>query len=142
MTCKSMFRPLTRLAGATLALTLVAAPEVLAACSDPAGLEVDWHDCDLKQADLSYKILSGANLHAADLSGANLEGVVLIRADLTDANLSGADLTYADLRDAVLNGTNLSGANLTDTELAGANLSGAIWTDGKTCAEGSVDECK
>lgn len=112
MTCKSVFKPAPRLAGAALAFLIAAAPEVRAACSDPAGLEVDRHDCDLKQVDLSYAILSGANLLKADLSGAGLEGVVLIR------------------------------ANLTDADLTGANLSGATWTDGAICAEGSIGECK
>jgi uncharacterized protein YjbI with pentapeptide repeats len=47
-------------------------PDVWAACSDPAGMEVDWQDCDLKQVNLSYKILSGSNLANTDFSGAVL----------------------------------------------------------------------
>ncbi len=137
MTPKSFFKRATLLVGAALALSLAAAPEARAACSDPAALEVDWHDCELKDASLEYAVLSGANLLNADLSGAGLEGAVLIRANLTDAVLSGANLTYADLRDAVLTGADLSGANLTD-----ADLTGATWTDGRKCAEGSIGECK
>ena len=142
MTSRSVLNSAIGLVGAALALLLVTLPEARAACSDPAGMDVDWQDCDLKEVDLSYKILSGANLFNADLSGAGMEGVVLIRANLTGANLSGADLTYADLRDAVLDGADLSSANLTDADFTGTSLSGTVWTDGRACAEGSVGVCE
>ena len=137
---KSSLRFVIGFAGAML--LVAATPDAHAGCSDPAGMEVDWHECDLKGADLPYKILSGSNLSKADFSGANLEGVVFIQADLTGANLSGANLSSADLRDAILKGANLSEADVSDVDLTGTDLSGAIWTDGQTCAEGSIGECK
>ncbi len=72
--------------------------------------------------------LSGAHMHAVNLQGG---------ADLTMANLTGVNLLDADLR-----GANLLGAKITDAILIEANLVGATWTDGRTCAEGSIGECK
>ena len=46
------------------ALSLGAAFPAMAACTDPASIEVDWERCNL----------SGAKLHAARLNDANLSG--------------------------------------------------------------------
>jgi hypothetical protein len=87
-----------------------------------------------------------AKLMRADLKGAKLNGANLAGADLDSADLSNADLSNADLQ-----GASLLGAKLNGTKLTGAKLSGAIWTDRvdgygtptpKTCAMGSVGECK
>ncbi len=87
-----------------------------------------------------------AKLLRADLRGAKLTG-----ANLAGADLDSADLTNADLSNADLQGASLLGAKLNGTKLTGAKLSGATWTDRvdgygthvpKTCAKGSVSECK
>ncbi len=44
----------------------------MAACSDPAGPNVNWQGCDK-----SYAELNDANLHNANLSGVNLTGADL-----------------------------------------------------------------
>lgn len=68
---------------------------------------------DLRNADLRYASLGGANLDCAKLYGADLRGAVLRNAklygaDLNDAKLSNADLRVADLCDATLSGASLS----------------------------------
>jgi len=78
----------------------------------------DLRGADLRNANLSYADLSGANLSYANLSYADLGG-----ADLSGASLRGADLGYAKLSGADLGGTNLSGANLEGVRLYGANIS-------------------
>jgi len=102
--------------------------------------------CNLREADLSGAILSGANLSDSDLRNVNLTGAILSGANLSDsdlryvnltgANLTGADLSGANLRKANLRKANLRNANLTramlnkadlsGADLSGANLSGAI----------------
>lgn len=57
-----------------MAHLLALAPAAWAACSDRAGLEVDWHGFGLKQMNLSHKILTGARLADADLTDAKLGG--------------------------------------------------------------------
>ena len=69
-------------------------------------------DYDLRGADLSRTVLSGADLRGANLIGANLR----------DANLRGANLINANLRDANLRGANLINADLRDANLMEANL--------------------
>ncbi len=64
--------------------------------------------------------------------GCNLSRANLHKAELAKANLHGADLVEANLSEAKLDGTNL----------AQADLSGATWTDGRTCAQGSIGECR
>ena len=95
---------------------------------------------DLRGANLSEAILSGANLSeahplsGADLRGANPSGAYLSRADLRGANLRGADLRGAILSEANLSGADLRGAylgdaNLSRADLSEANLSGAYLGD-------------
>ena len=72
---------------------------------------------DMRDADLRY-----ANLHGADLSYADLRSAILRDADLFGANLCGADMRDADLRDADLFGANLCGADMRDADLRGANI--------------------
>ena len=78
-----------------------------------------------ERADLSNKILIGANLIRANLIRANLIRANLIGANLIGANLIGANLIGANLRSAYLIGANLRGANLRGANLRGANLIGA-----------------
>lgn len=131
-------------------------------CRQAAAPQVNWNHCDktgaalarsllsgavlnnarltgaelraanLDNADLGYTELSGADLSRATLKSANLRGAVMRDANLAAADLSGTDLGYADLRGARLDGANLDGAHLDRT----------LWVDGRTCANGSVGECR
>lgn len=74
----------------------------------------------LRQSELRYVHLQGADLCAADLQGANLR-----QADLQEANLSMADLSQADLGKANLRWADLSRTNLQGADLFRANLEGA-----------------
>ena len=95
----------------------------------------DLRNANLSRADLSEVVLSGAylrraylsgaNLSEAELSGSNLTRAGLRIADLNRADLSGSNLIKANLRDADLNRANLRRANLSRTDLSDANLSGA-----------------
>jgi uncharacterized protein YjbI with pentapeptide repeats len=81
----------------------------------------------LKDTDLSWAHLEGANLRWADLEGASLtdahmEGANLSGAHLERANLLGAHLEGADLSGAHLERANLSGAHLERADLSGAHL--------------------
>jgi uncharacterized protein YjbI with pentapeptide repeats len=129
-----------------------AAFPVMAACTDPAGIEVDWYGCDIGDANLSGTNLSDANLiyarlNDANLSGANLTGAKLSNAHLNSANLSGANLSgtvhfRTDFTRANLSGSDLTGAkDLHRAKLSNANLSEAIWRDGRICSAGSIGTC-
>ena len=98
-------------------------------------------DYDLRGANLSRTVLSGAKLSYANLKGAELtnsflDGAVLKGANLTNAllfgavlegaNLSGANLSGANLSNADLSYTDLSYADLSNTDLNGAVLNGAV----------------
>jgi len=116
MTIRPVFARVLLSGGIAFFGMLTTAPAVMAACSDPAGPQVDWSGCDKTNA-----ILFEANLTGADLT----------RAGLADATLTGADPTGADL----------TGANLTEVNLNSALLTGATWTDGRVCAQGSIEVC-
>lgn len=77
---------------------------------------------DLIEADLSDKVLTGANLTTQNLTGANLNGAVLDRADLTNT-----DMTLAKMRGASLCQTRLDNTNLTGAELQAARFENAIF---------------
>ena len=62
---------------------------------EEGGERANLRNANLRYADLYGADLGGANLSYADLSGANLRD-----ADLSGANLSGANLRYADLSNA------------------------------------------
>lgn len=107
-------------------------PIILACCllilAAPAWAQQVIDGCTIQ----AYTRCPGVNLSNANLEGVNLQG-----AYLKGANLKGANLKNAKLIDAYLYEADLTGANLTGTE-----LSKAIWTDGRTCAFGSIGECK
>jgi len=116
-------------------------------------VNADLSNADLKYANLRGTKLNNANLHGADLYSANLAGGTdLSGANLEYANLQGTKLSNANLHGANLHGANLNIADLWAADLRGADLSGAnfsradlsrvIWTDGRTCADGSIGECK
>ncbi len=113
---------------------------------------LDWHASSLVQmrldganlqgANFSRSILDLSNLKGANLMLANFEGAHMHATNLQKSNLMLANLAGASLLDADLSGANLRGANLQNTILIQANFSGATWTDGRTCAEGSIGECR
>ena len=72
--------------------------------------DMEGSRADLRNADLRYADLWGANLRDADLRNADLWGADLRDADLRGANLRYADLWGADLRDADLRDADLWGA--------------------------------
>jgi len=80
--------------------------------------------CDLEDAHLRGRKLSGAALEQVNLSGADLRG-----ADLSGANLAGASLKEARLEGASLIGANLAGANLFGVRLSEVRLLGANLRD-------------
>jgi len=79
----------------------------------------------LQGADLMGGDLAGAKLFAADLKKANLMRAELNRAELREANLSEARLSEADLKEADLMGANLKGADLSEAYLSEDALSEA-----------------
>ena len=81
---------------ATVMVSLGTASSVLAACGDPAGPNVNWSNCHLRESYLNRADLTGANLRGANLSDASLRWVNLIGANLTGAILTGA--TWPDGR--------------------------------------------
>ncbi|WP_245622978.1 pentapeptide repeat-containing protein [Kiloniella litopenaei] len=135
--------------------------DVYAACTDPAGPDVNWQRCNMDGLSLDNVDLSSARLRdtsflRGSLDGADLKNVSAFRtkfvsSSLVDANFSKAslpeaDFTKADLRGANFTGANLKrarlfktvlrGANLTKAKIEGADLtkadlSGATWLDGK-----------
>lgn len=94
--------------------------------------------CNLFQADMAYRDLSGLNLsksrlRQSDLSLATFQDVNLSAANLSIANMFGArfnrcnfsqaNLTSATAVGAYFGSSNLSGANLSGVNLSGADLS-------------------
>jgi uncharacterized protein YjbI with pentapeptide repeats len=78
--------------------------------------KLDFSGCDLKSVNFSYSNLKDCQFVGSDLSGASLWNANLEGANFTDANLEDADLDYAKLRGAILLRANLRRASL-PTEL-------------------------
>lgn len=108
--------------------------------SSMASIRLDGSN--LQGANLSYSIIQLASLKGANLMLSNLEGAHMHGANLQNANLMLANLRKVNLLDADLTGANLQGANLQGAILMKAKLDGATWTDGRTCATGSIGECR
>jgi uncharacterized protein YjbI with pentapeptide repeats len=91
--------------------------------------------CNLFQADLSRKVLSGksfarARLRQADLTAVTMANANLANSDLRDVNayaglFTGANFTGADLTNATFVGSYLQGARFSGANLSGVNFSGA-----------------
>ena len=136
--------------------------KITADCSAPAQKEVNWNECNfiaaqlmrvnldkanlmntnLQQANLLGANLSFANLKYAKLNSANLQSVNFTKATLKGANLVAADLTDAIFSETDLSYANFQGALIHNTHFDGALLSNAIWVDGRTCAKGSIGQCR
>jgi uncharacterized protein YjbI with pentapeptide repeats len=80
---------------------------------------------NLNHANFKFAILSGANLSGADLSNANLDAANLKDADLSDTKLIATNLRYTYFYNANLSGADLSGADLSGADLSGANVKNA-----------------
>jgi hypothetical protein len=98
-----------------------------------------------------HTVCPGANLIGGSLVDWNLSFAVLTRANLSGDDAQGAKFTHSDLQmatithtslaDANLFGTDLKGANLSDSSLSGAvvkyaHLSGITWSN-TTCPDGT-----
>jgi uncharacterized protein YjbI with pentapeptide repeats len=98
-----------------------------------AGLTNDCPGCELVEAQLQRRDLTGANLSGANLSGANLIAANLNKTDLIQANFSGATMDRVLMFEADASAINLSGALLRGAfmgsiRLIRANLEGADLT--------------
>ena len=84
---------------------------------------IDFHDVDLRKAQLTGANLKGANLNGAHLEGASMRGARLNDADLRCARLNGANLINAHLDNTVLHETHFTGAiGLTVIQLSKVKL--------------------
>ena len=83
---------------------------------------------NVRRAEISGQILTGAVVHGAYMSGAIFSGAFLYGADLTRVDPSGDDLHRADLTRVLLSGANLDRADLSGANLTSANLTGADLT--------------
>ncbi len=96
-----------------------------------AGASRDCAACNLFEADLRYRDLSGADLSEANLQGAllhkaNLRNANLSRANLDGANLNRANLSFADFTNASLVNAMLYQADAARADFSSANVSRAI----------------
>lgn len=81
---------------------------------------------DLRGANISGAIMSGAILIGADMRGADMCGTVLIKAKLHEAEMCGAIMREADMSGANMYGANLRGADMRGANLRGADMRGTI----------------
>lgn len=77
---------------------------------------------DLRNTDIRWADLQGANLQKLDLRRANMQG-----ANLKDADLSASDLESVQLSGAILYNAKLRSCNLLEANLSGANLNRALF---------------
>jgi uncharacterized protein YjbI with pentapeptide repeats len=92
-----------------------------------SGIQADFSELDLENADLidarlRSAILSKTILKGADLMLADFRGATLLQANLQNANLLGTQFQQANLQAAVLTGA----TGLQSAQLARANLFGAV----------------
>ncbi|HEY0901368.1 MAG TPA: pentapeptide repeat-containing protein [Micavibrio sp.] len=78
---------------------------------------LDFHGCNLSQADFT-----GSLLNSADLSRGVFKGVSFFACDLRNANLEHADFSRADFRGAYVAGANLTGADLKSADMREGRL--------------------
>lgn len=76
-------------------------------------LDVKLSSVDLREADFTGAILSGANLVAA----------ILCNANLTDVNLSYADLSNTDIHKAIFTDAHMNGVKLAHVNVSSSDLS-------------------
>jgi uncharacterized protein YjbI with pentapeptide repeats len=96
-------------------------------CGGVAMAHANLHNADVSGDDLSFALLTAANVSRANLHGTRFgECASASKAELmacSGTDLSGAKLAHTDLSADVLRGANLQGANLVGANLSGADLS-------------------
>jgi uncharacterized protein YjbI with pentapeptide repeats len=107
-------------------------PEELKAGLKAIGNDLSW--AILSGAQMGGLDLSGVKLAMADLSNADLTGTRLARADLSVSNMSnarlmGAELTTADLSMSDCSRTDFTNADLSMTNMRGSMIAGANFTN-------------
>lgn len=85
----------------------------------------------VKDVNLAFADLKGADLRGIYLHNTNLKGANLQDADLRDTFLRGANLQVADLRGANLSEVDFQGSDLLEASIQDANLRGANLKDVK-----------
>ncbi|MGK7888025.1 MAG: pentapeptide repeat-containing protein [Leptolyngbyaceae cyanobacterium] len=100
--------------------------------------KVDFHACNLDQANLSYADLIDANFRNATLTSSRLQSAYLCMADfqaaaLNAADLSLANLNYANFASANLAGTLMRATQAVSTDFSHANLTGACIESWNIC---------
>lgn len=101
----------------------------------------DFHEMDLREADLSNAVLHRCNLAGASLDGANLYQAEMYGADLRGAQLVGADMRGSKLHSADLRGANLTAADLYRVDFISTRLDGTVFRGARcqTTAFSDVD---
>jgi len=150
--CTAQFEP-RRIVGAALgaaaavSLFLSAIPSA-EAVSGGGGVGNSLSFKDLSGQDLHGKKyikadLRGINVEKADLSGASLFGALLIDAKMAGANLSNASLESTDLQGADLHDAILAGAMMTNAQMMRIkNIDNTDWTDALIRPDVAKSLCK
>ena len=103
-----------------LAMIVLAAPVLRAACNDPAAPKVDWSGCSKERL-----ILKDRDLQEAKFVRTILLGVNFASAKLSRANFSSAEINHASFRDALLDGATFEKAVAVRSNFSGARFDGA-----------------
>lgn len=100
------------------------------------GANLAWHNlyrANLAGADFARAYLYKSELSFSILTNANLTESIIDKADISWANLAGAKLTRASFFKSDLYGANLTGATLTESRLTMSRLAYANLTDATLC---------
>ena len=119
----------------TSALTLALAGAALPALADQAngdgviklqqGFSGVCENCDMRDRDLSFAGLSGAQFPGGKFQRANMEQVIASASVFDNADFSGAVLREAMFTSSRLNGARFAGSSMQDFQAAGAKFIGA-----------------
>jgi len=143
-----MLKQIMIIAGA-LALTVPAASAQSATDIAKAQAGQTCTDCNLFQAELSFKQIKnvsfeGSRLRQSDFTLATMDGVNFDGANLSISNLyggrfTGASFKNADLSRAILVGGSFGSADFTGANLGDANLSGAEMERSRGLTQAQLD---
>ena len=94
----------------------------------------DLSNADMRERDLSGAVLNFSFLYKADVSDANLSNIKAGGSNFTEADCTNTNFTRAKLPDAIFNNADCTNADFTDADLfsvdfRGANLQGANFTN-------------
>ena len=92
----------------------------------PAWLFPETQGINLKGVDLSFSVISGADLSKCCLRGADLRGAHLDHVDFIDADLCDTILFDATMDNSVFDDAKLHGANIFGTNFYNATISQTI----------------